>query len=202
MENPMIFETGQPLGEHKAAEPDLKWPDNYFAELDPQKRKSILDAAKAADAEHAAWLEKLFELRYKKGKNGAYADQFLGCFLQLKMTAENLDVMFGERKNRKTVQKNLQKLGLDADSGFPQELMYRELCQVTLRYIKICTIDKNYTSVIWGLGKKSDSRIAEKIRLDLIRIGEAIPGYLHMEQEFQILTRAIRDTRDRYLGGE
>lgn len=57
----------------------------------------------------------------------------------------------------------------------------------------------NYTSMIWGLGKKSDAKISEKINLDLERIGEAIPKYLSMEEEYRVMKAAILDTKKKYL---
>lgn len=144
-------------------------------------------------------LEKLFALRYTQDKKGKYADQFLGQFLQLRITAENLDAMFSERKNRKTVRQCLEQLQLHAGSEIPEELIYQEMCQLTGLYIYSCSKDVNYTSMIWGFGKKSDEKISEKINLDLERIGEAIPKYLSMEEECRVLKAAILDTKKQYL---
>lgn len=175
------------------------WPDNYFAEAAPEKRKQILDQAMAENAEMAEQIGRLFERRYKKDKNGKYADTFLREFLQLKMTAENLDSMFAEKKNKKAAVRALHQMCLDEASEFPEEILYREMCQLAAWYIRICAGDKNYTAILWGLGKKSDAKITEKIALDLDRIGEAIPKYLDMEEEFRILKRAILDMKEKYL---
>ena len=84
-----------------------EWPENYFAEFDPAARKAILDKQRNEEVDETLeCLEKLFALRYKQDKKGNYADQFLGQFLQLRITAENLDAMFSERKNRKTDYEN------------------------------------------------------------------------------------------------
>ena len=81
-----------------------EWPENYFAEFDPAARKAILDKQRNEEVDETLeCLEKLFALRYKQDKKGNYADQFLGQFLQLRITAENLDAMFSERKNSQTV---------------------------------------------------------------------------------------------------
>lgn len=73
------------------------------------------------------------------------------------------------------------------------------MCQLTGLYIYSCSKDVNYTSMIWGFGKKSDEKISEKINLDLERIGEAIPKYLSMEEECSVLKAAILDTKKQYL---
>lgn len=177
-----------------------EWPENYFAEFDPAARKMILDKRREEEADETLeCLEKLFALRYKQDKKGNYADQFLGQFLQLRITAENLDVMFSERKNRKAVRQCLEQLQLHAGSEIPEELIYQEMCQLTGLYIYSCSKDVNYTSMIWGFGKKSDEKISEKINLDLERIGEAIPKYLSMEEEYRVLKAAIMDTKKQYL---
>lgn len=177
-----------------------EWPANYFAEFKPEARKAILEARRAQEVDETLeLLEKLFALRYKQDKKGTYADQFLGHFLELRITAENLDSMFSERKNKKAVKKCLEKLQLHEGSEFPEELIYQEMCQLTGLYIFSCSKDVNYTSMLWGLGKKSDEKISEKINLDLERIGEAIPKYLSMEEEYRVMKAAILDTKKKYL---
>ena len=85
-------------------------------------------------------------------------------------------------QNGKTEKQCLEQLQLHAGSEIPEELIYQEMCQLTGLYIYSCSKDVNYTSMIWGFGKKSDEKISEKINLDLERIGEAIPKYLSMEE--------------------
>ena len=176
------------------------WPEHYFSEMDPAKRKEILDAeAKAGNPDASGILLDLFQKRYEKKRDDFYADRFLGAFLVLKRTAENLDSMFSENKNRRAIQDSLHDLCLDASSPYPDTLLYREMCQLTERYITLCLKDKNYSAILWGLGKISDKKTAAKINLDLERVGEAIPKYMDMEKEFTILKKAILATKSRYV---
>ena len=196
----MLFQEERTPLVPKEKENHVEWPANYFAEFKPEARKAILEARREQEVDETLeLLEKLFELRYKQDKKGTYADQFLGHFLELRITAENLDRMFSERKNKKTVKKCLEELQLHEESEFPEELIYQEMCQLTGLYIFSCSKDVNYTSMIWGLGKKSDAKISEKINLDLERIGEAIPKYLSMEEEYRVMKAAILDTKKKYL---
>lgn len=196
----MLFQEERTPLTSKEKEMHREWPGNYFAELKPEGRKAILEARRTQEVDDTLLLlEKLFEFRYTRDKKGTYADQFLGQFLQLRITAENLDAMFSERKNRKVVKQCLEKLQLHGTSEFPEELIYQEMCQLTALYIVTCSGDVNYTSVIWGLGKKNDDKISQKINLDLERIGEAIPKYLSMEDEYRVLKAAIIDTKKKYL---
>lgn len=177
-----------------------EWPENYFRELDPAKRKKLLDGRDGKeDGPLLEQMRKLFDIRYRKDSRGNYADLFLRSWLELRVTAENLDAMFSQKRNRRAAQEALRSLCLDQDSEFPADLMYREMCQLTAFYIVTCSTDINYTAVLWGLGKKDDKKIREKITLDLERIGEALPKYLHMEEEFQVLQAAIFDTKKEFL---
>lgn len=195
----MLFETEETVLKSQPVKNEYEWPENYFAETDPAKRRQILDARAGKEDPWLEQLEKLFQARYRQDKSGKYGDMFLRCLLDLKMTAENLDSMFAEKKNRKKAVQALHELCLDEASGLSQDIMYKEMCQLIAFYITICARDKNYTAVLWGLGKKSDGKIADKIKLDLDRIGEALPGYLKMEREFYVLRTAIRDMKEKYF---
>ena len=176
-----------------------EWPLSYFMETEPEKRKQMLDQRTEED-ELTAQLNKLFHLRYEKdGKTGKYADLFLREWMNLRIAAENLDRMFSEKKNRKMTADALNALQLGENSQFDESLIYQEMCQMTRRYIVLCSGDINYTAVLWGLGKQSDEKIRQKIELGLERIGKLLPKYLQMEEEFRVLTTAISDTKKEYL---
>ena len=195
----MLFQPDRTPLQPKAGNQEFEWPENYYREIDPVKRKEILDSRTEEDGEHLEQLKKLFNLRYEKDSKGKYADLFLRNWLDLRITAENLDGMFSEKRNRKAVKTALKNLCLDETSEFPSDLMYLEMCHLTALYIVTCSRDINYTALLWGLGKKNDDKIQAKINLDLERIGEAIPKYLDMEEEFQVLKSAILDTKKLYF---
>ena len=196
----MLFQPDRVALQSKEENQKYEWPESYFKEMDPAKRKAMLDQrSEEDDGEFLEQLKKLFAIRYKKDDKGKYVDTFLRYWLELRVAAENLDGLFAERRNRKTVKEALKNLCLDETSEFPSDLMYQEMCHLTAAYIVLCSKDINYTAVLWGLGKKNDDKIQDKINLDLERIGEAIPKYLHMEEEFQVLKPAILDTKKLYL---
>ena len=195
----MLFETEETILKSQPAKTEYEWPENYFAETDPAKRRRILDARAGEEDPWLEQLEKMFQARYERDRSGKYADTFLRSFLELKMTALNLDAAFSEKKNRKAVYKALKNLCLTETEGLSREVLCREMCQLTALYIVLCAGDKNYTSVLWGIGKKSNEKITEKIDLDLRRIGEALPEYLKLEAEFRILQNAILDTKKKFL---
>lgn len=132
-----------------------EWPENYFAEFDPAARKAILDKQRNEEVDETLeCLENCLHFGIHRTKKGKYADQFLGQFLQLRITAENLDAMFSERKNRKTVRQCLEQLQLHCRFRNPGELIYQEMCQLTGLYIYSCSKDVNYTSHDLGIWKE------------------------------------------------
>lgn len=176
------------------------WQDHYFAEMEPEERLKILETEPGAeDAETAALLKKLFDQRYEKKSNGIYADRFLYALISMKQTAENLNAVFAKRQNRKAAEQALHTLCLDEASGYPKNIIYQELCQVTARYVTLCTSDKTYNSVILGFGKISDERALGKITSDLEQISAALPEAMGMEREFLLLREAVQDIQDRLL---
>ncbi len=172
--------------------------EEYFNEPDPVKRKAALDAlpADGDDAELVAQMKKLFEIRYTPHAKIGYADNFVRQFLELKMAAENLDSQFARKRVRRQVLKAIHELCLDRTDEFSEWLLYREMCHLTALYISSCQGDKHYNSFIWGIGQVSDERQAKRLNRDMDRVGEAIPKYLDLEEEYAIMKRAILATRE------
>ncbi|MCD8299825.1 MAG: hypothetical protein LUC41_01405 [Clostridiales bacterium] len=171
--------------------------EEYYNEPDPVKRKAVLDAmpADGDDAKLVAQMKKLFEIRYTPHPKIGYADNFVRCFLNLKMAAENLDSQFARRRVRKQVLQAIHELCLDRTDEFSEWILYREMCHLTAVYISGCQGDKHYNSVIWGVGFVSDERQKKRLNLDMDRVGEAIPKYLDLEEEYAIMKRAVLATR-------
>ncbi len=176
------------------------WPENYYSETDPAKRKAFLEEAlKETGGEETEQRKKLFELRYSQDKKGVYADNFLRVWMELKMLTANLGSPLGAKKNKKRALAALHELCLDRSEEFSGEILYQEMCHLTARYILACADDTNYGSFIWGFGKISDEKLRKKIRLDLEQIGEGIPFALGLEEEFRILNKAVLTVKEQYL---
>ncbi|MCD8152341.1 MAG: hypothetical protein LUD71_04575 [Clostridiales bacterium] len=175
--------------------------EEYYREPEPAKRKKILDAyvPEDFDQEKLEQMKRLFEIRYSVDKNGVWADCFVRSFLELRMIAENMESVFASRRNKKMGTAALERLCLNRQEEFAEDVLYRELCHVTAVYISACTRDKNYTSFIWGLGKISDKKTVGKIRYDMQKVGEDIPKYLNAEEACRILSRAVKDTAEKML---
>lgn len=177
------------------------WPEDYYKKMDPAKRRGLLDEALAARPGdiRLTQIRQLFELRYTRDKKGGYADRFLRAWLDLKMTAGNLQSKFAEKKNRKNALKALHCLCLDQTDVFSEEILSREMFHLAVHYMLACAEDASYGAVFLGFGKMSDAKRRQKIRQDLDQIGKILPGALGLEKEFGILTEAVRRAEEQYL---
>ncbi|MCC8141394.1 MAG: hypothetical protein LIO56_02525 [Lachnospiraceae bacterium] len=170
--------------------------DDYFNELDPVKRKTILDALQpeAGEEEALTQLRALFSLRYEPDRRIGYIDHFIGAISTLRDIAYNPGGRLSERKNTGLVQNAVHALCLDRGGEFSREILYRELCQLITCYIKMCRDDTHYQSVVLGLGRMSSDSLTGKIALDMQYLWETIVKYLGENEEYQVFRAAIADT--------
>ena len=180
----------QELQKQKETDSRGSWPEDYYKKMDPAKRRGLLDEALAAHPGdiRLTQIRRLFELRYTQDKKGGYADLFLRAWLDLKMTAGNLQSKFAEKKNRKNALKALHCLCLDQTDVFSEEILSREMFHLAVRYMLACAEDASYGAVFLGFGT-----------MDLDQIGKILPGALGLEKEFGILTEAVRRAEEQYL---
>ena len=176
-----------------------EWPECYYREFDPAVRLRMLEECTKDTPENLEQMKQLFELRYKQDDKGKYADLFLRYFVDLRLVSEQLDKLFSKKRNIKYARKALENLQLSGNSQFSEDILSMEMYQLASFYIIACSSDINYTAVVFGLGKKDDDKIREKLKLELTRIGKLIPKYLEMQEEFKVLTRSIEETIEEYL---
>lgn len=176
-----------------------EWPERYYREFDPAVRLRMLEECTEDTPENLEQMKQLFKLRYKQDDKGKYADLFLRYFVDLRLVSEQLDKLFSKKRNIKYARKALENLQLSGASRFSEDILSMEMYQLASFYITACSSDINYTAVVFGLGKKDDDKIREKLKLELTRIGKLIPKYLEMHEEFKVLTRSIDETIEEYL---
>ena len=176
-----------------------EWPERYYREFDPAVRLRMLEECTDDTPENLEQMKQLFKLRYKQDDNGKYADLFLRYFVDLRLVSEQLDKLFSKKRNIKYARKALENLQLSGNSQFSEDILLMEMYQLASFYITACSSDINYTAVVFGLGKKDDDKIKQKLKLELTRIGKLIPKYLEMQEEFKVLTRSIEETIEEYL---
>lgn len=168
------------------------WPENYYMETDPEKRKKILDSQNDPAEEEVNKLRReLFDLRYKKEKNGKMIDRFLGAWMEFLIMKSQLNSVMAKRRLRKDAIRALDMFGIPQVEHFGKDLLMEELKHAVLLYCYASQSDRQYNSIIFGFGKKKKEDVEIKIKSELLLISEKIPEKLEMVEEMKLLTEAI-----------
>jgi hypothetical protein len=183
----------------------------YYREIDPQKRKALLEEAiRTGEEPEANEIRKeLWEIRYKdraEGGKDARADGYFRMWMALEYNKDAKKKFFGgNRGARKEIGKHLKELKFkefQEKGGLYEELLYRECCHLVKTYMELCEKDKSYNSTLYGILNISSERAKEKLKQDIHQIAIELPAHLQMEQELSILTRAAREMYALHFPGE
>lgn len=195
----------------KAAEPKkedteqnpYEWPESYYMEIDAGKRKALLkeQISTGDDSEENKLRMELWEARYKQQKKGGYMDNFMYWLLELLILSRQMNKTFGKKGQKKQAAKALDAFCTNRIDHFGDELIAAELKHLILAYGVLCMEDKSYGNILLGFGKMKKSRLEQKILCEYIALGEQLPEYLDMKEEFLPLSQAI-DAAKRHLGLE
>lgn len=194
-----------------------QWPENYYRETDAlQRRKILLDRIEEEkkERERRAMVEEgkavtntnseenrlrllLWENRYlnEAGKQDG-VDYYLKTWNELKFAAEKADSFFGKKSLQKVKKRTREVFQFDVlkESSDYWKVWYDEYVQFCCFYIQICQTDKSYTSVLFNLAKISEENLTIKIAQDLYEKTIVIPEKLGMEEDFELLAKAARDS--------
>ena len=179
----------------------LAWPDSYYNEREADIRKQMLDAAieQKLSPEEDEIRRVVFGMRYpdygKKTKNGITRDAFLGTWLSMRMIGDSVKSRFSVKSNQKKLRAVLKELGLDklreqyGKKG--EDILCLEIYHMAKLYMHLCNEDKQYCSVLLGLGRMKDQNISGKISEDAWKVAYGIPQKLDMVEECAVWTKAI-----------
>lgn len=175
---------------------------NYYQETEPLKRKKYLEESIEAgeEPEENQIRLKLWALRYQeksKVKDMSRADGYLKLWMNVKFAAgSNLTGWFSGKRIRRELHKQLEQLGfyeLKEQSKTAQKLLYEECYVAANLYLKLCKGDKNYNSALLGLMSISEDSFQAKIAKDVYVISKKVPKALKMEQEFSVVSAAVKE---------
>lgn len=193
----------------KAAEPKkeimeenpYEWPESYYMEIDAGKRKALLEAqiSTGNDSEENRLRMELWEARYKQPKKGGYVDNFMYWLLELLLLSRQMNKTLGKKGQKKQAAKALDILCTNRTEHFGKELIASELKHLMLAYGVLCMEDKSYGNILLGFGKIKKSKLEKKILCEYIAVGEQLPEYLDMKEEFLPVSQAIEAAK-RHLG--
>lgn len=173
----------------------------YYREIDPLKRKKLLEKAIAdgEDTEENAIRRELWEIRYHdvadKGSQER-ADGFMGLWMTLEFNRDAEKKWFAVKRARKEIIKSLEKLHfqeLCGKSELHRELLYRECCHLVKSYMELCEKDKSYNNLFCGIIHMSSERSREKLQEDIKCTAFRLPKALQLEEELELLTKAANE---------
>lgn len=173
----------------------------YYREIDPKKRKALLEQSIAAgeDPEDNAIRKELWELRYKNPSDavkGGLADGYLALWMSMEFNKDADRKLFGYKGARKDIGAHLQRLKFkefQEKGGKYEELLYRECCHMVTTYMGLCATDKSYNTMLCGLVSIGEEKAKEKLKADIYQTAVALPPSIKMEEELAIVTKAARE---------
>lgn len=173
------------------------WLEGYNLSTEAEEKRSYLEQGLAEERSPENLLrQKLWEKRYvDKGGRITGADQFMAQWMELGYQKEHLNSFFGRGRAEKKVRKVHENLMFA--EGVTEELrhvLYLEYVNLVSLYIMLCQRDKNYKSLILGIGTMKEENLIAKIARDVYGCACAVPKMCHMEEEFALLSRAAKDS--------
>ncbi len=163
----------------------------YYEEVDPSKRRKILDQLFELEGETDENLLRrdIYEKRYRK-----IAGTEVDCFIRGIVTLRTIRKSFfggarGLQRDADRVLKDWRMEQVLADNPLESALVRAELYNAVRRYLVLCEKDPAYNSVTLGMGRmQEDSRI-KKMAEDLKKIAIEQPRTLGRAKDFEPFTR-------------
>lgn len=175
------------------------WPENYYMETRPEQRKAILEGQIRDGAETDGLRMELWEHRYEMMRKGDYKDCFLAAWLDMLMLIPQVDGRFGKKSARRQVLKALDMMCLSQTEHYGRELLLEELKHTVLLYCCTSMEDRQYSALIFGLGRMKKETVNKKLSAELYNVGTYMPQKLELTEEMALLTEAVALAKD-HLG--
>ena len=172
------------------------WVESYEKELDPKKRREILDAAIEAEGLTPAneLRRKLLEARYDTVK-GQHVDRFIRGWMEMQFI-KGSRTLFGKRGAEKEKERLREDLGLVLAEPYGEEgrqVLYEEFCNGARLFLKLCREDRSYSSLLFGLGRMKESSLTSKLARTFYTAAVEAPQRIGMAEELQEFRRALVD---------
>lgn len=175
------------------------WPENYYMETSPEKRKAILEAQdNPEEAELNKLRMELWNKRYGKTKKGEIKDCFLAAWLDILLTITQVDAKFGRKAVKRQVVNALEQLCIPDVEKYGKELLLAELKHTVLLYCCTSMEDRQYSAIIFGLGRMKTNTINKKLAAELYNVGTYIPAKLELMEEAALLSEAVELAKEHF----
>ncbi|MBQ2626953.1 MAG: hypothetical protein IJG17_04150 [Eubacterium sp.] len=179
---------------------EKQWEREYYRELKREKRKSILDAAILEEgmSPENELRSRLLEVRYgKKLEKGQSVDYFIRGWMTLRFLANSSKSLFFKRKNKRELESLRADWQFDLAAEYGetgQKVLYQEFCQLTRVYLDLCQKDKNYGSILFGIGHIKEDSLMGKIGRDIYTVAYEVPQEYGVAEELRLFTDAASRT--------
>ena len=172
-----------------------KW-DAYYRELDPGKRRTMLDALCASEPDDGAnaYRKILFEARHVDAKTpGREVDRMLFMcvyFMQLYRTARML-----KSSAVKEILQYLREMRFDAAGQYGkagEKALYWEIRNAAARYLSTC-LSQSYNRGLFGLTPSRDAGRQARILQDVWQMSEGLSRRTGLTRELALWDQAVLD---------
>lgn len=170
--------------------------NEYYEEMDPDKRKEIYDrvVAECEDDGANALRGKLFEERHKPPKN-AIRQVDNGIWHMIMMPANNKIQYKIAPWTKNEIIKTLGALGvndIDKNDAVSVSAVYWELRNIAKRYFSTCDGPK-YARKLFGILQSNEDEKLRKTADDVWSMVVGVPRHYNLEKEMEIFTDAVKD---------
>lgn len=182
------------LEQRKQAPVYTNWLEGYNMSVTGEEKKQFLDIGLESEPGEANELrKKLWEKRFtKNGKITGY-DAFMALWMELGYEQKQFGHFFGAGRARKKMKKIAEELMFsEAATKELEEVLFREYVNLVAVYISLCQKDKNYKSIILGVGTMKDESLIHKIADDVYTTGYGAAILGGMTEEYELLMRAAK----------
>ncbi len=179
------------------------WPENFYMETDPFKRKEYLDDALAEDPSTENQLRLLlWQKRYtdKKG-NITGSDHFLKMWTDLPFVVKQTKSLFSRKlvKNFRRDWEDIFQWETLKNNPQYRHIWQKEFINFCCFYIQISKTDKTYSTTLFGIGKLSDDTLAKKMANDLYEKTILLPEKMDLLPEENLLAEAAKSSFELYF---
>lgn len=175
---------------------EKQWVERYYRELDRAKRAQILEEAVASEGmtPENELRRKLLDARYSEN-NGQMVDYFIRGWMNMYFLKSSSKSFFGpsKKKTRRELDSIRSDWQMDLAEQYGEDgrrVLYEEFCNMTLVYMSLCHTDKNYGSILLGIGHMKDESLVAKIARDIYTLAYEVPDQTDTAEEFRLFTEA------------
>lgn len=173
------------------------WVERFYYETEQEDREELLEQGLKEDGmtKENEFRQKLWEYRYVplKREKGP-VDHFIRAFLTIDTLGRTKPGFFNNRAIKKDIASLRTILAMDLAEEYGElgkTLHYEEMKHLARTYITICLDDKNFSTMILGVGKLSKDTLNEKIADKIYSLARVVPKMHQFEEQVEPFTQAL-----------